>query len=131
MVACRVALLGEGGSVADREPNYELIRKRLRLARRQCDLSLREVADEIDVSASTLSRLERGTGSPDLPTVNKLIVWLDVDRDAVFGVRAKSEERSTPASVEVLLRADKNLDPKTAKTLAKIFRTAYQELASE
>jgi hypothetical protein len=50
----------------------------------------------------------------------------------VFGIRARNgEERSTPASVEVLLRADKHLAPKTAKTLAKIFRTAYQELADE
>lgn len=117
--------------MGESEPNYELIRERLRRARRQRGLSLREVAADIDVSPSTLSRLERGTGSPDLPTLNKLISWLEVDRDAVFGVRAKKEERSTPASVEVLLRADKNLDPKTAKTLAKIFRAAYRELASE
>ncbi len=115
----------------DREPNYELIRERLRRSRRQRGLSLREVADEIVVSASTLSRLERGTGTPDLPTVNKLIRWLELDREAVFGVRPQREEKSTPASVEVLLRADRNLDPKTAKTLAKIFRTAYQELANE
>ena len=116
----------------EREPNYELIREKLRRARRQRGLSLREVAEEIDVSPSTLSRLERGSGNPDLPTVNKLVRWLDVDRDAVFGVRrATREERSTPAAVEVLLRADKNIDPKTAKTLARIFRTAYQELVSE
>jgi transcriptional regulator with XRE-family HTH domain len=92
---------------------------------------LREVAEEIEVSPSTLSRLERGTGTPDLTTVNKLIRWLELDRDAVFGVRTKNEERTTPASVEVLLRADRNLDPKTAKTLAKIFKTAYEELASQ
>lgn len=115
----------------ENEPNYELIRKRLRLARRRQGISLRDVAEEIDVSASTLSRLERGTGNPDLPTMNKLIDWLGLDRAAVFGVRAKKEERSTLASVEVLLRADKNLDPETAKTLARIFKTAYQELADE
>jgi transcriptional regulator with XRE-family HTH domain len=115
----------------DRQPNYELIRERLRRTRRQRNLSLREVAEEIGVSASTLSRLERGTGVPDLPTLTSLATWLDVDRDTLFGVRGKTQERSTPATVEVLLRADKNLDPKTAKTLAKIFRTAYTELANE
>lgn len=113
------------------EPNYELIRERLRRARRRSGMSLRDVANAIKVSASTLSRLERDAGDPDLATVNKLIVWLELDRDAVFGVRTRKEERSTPASVEVLLRADKNLDPQTAKTLAKIFKTAYQELANE
>jgi hypothetical protein len=29
----------------------------------------------------------------------------------------------------VLLRADEKLDPRTAKTLAKIFDTAYREMA--
>lgn len=117
--------------MSDDEPNYELIRKRLRLARGRRGLSLREVEEEIGVSASTLSRIERDAGNPDLETVNKLIAWLGLDREAVFGVRAKRDERSTPASVEVLLRADKNLDPQTAKTLARIFKTAYQELAKE
>jgi transcriptional regulator with XRE-family HTH domain len=51
--------------MSDRDPNYELVRERLRRARRQSGLSLREVAEQIDVSPSTLSRLETGTGKPD------------------------------------------------------------------
>ena len=90
-----------GGQVPDREPNYELIRERLRRARRQRGLSLREVAEEIDVSPSTLSRLERETGTPDLPTINKLIRWLELDRDAVFGVRPKLQ------GVHLLLRHER------------------------
>jgi transcriptional regulator with XRE-family HTH domain len=111
------------------QPNYELLRERLRRARRQRGLSLREVADEIEVSASTLSRIEREAGTPDVPTMNRLIDWLELDRDAVFGAK-RSPAKSTPEHVEVLLRADKNLDARTAKTLARIFRAAYREMVN-
>ena len=36
-------------------------------------------------------------------------------------------ETSVPAAVEAYLRADRNLDPKTAGLLAKMFRAAYME----
>jgi transcriptional regulator with XRE-family HTH domain len=113
--------------VADAEPNYELVRERLRRARARKNLSLREAAEEIgDVSPSTLSRIERGT-TPDIATLNRLLTWLDLERNAVFNARP-SKPKSTPRQVEVLLRADKKLDPRTAKTLAKIFDTAYREM---
>src|SRR5436309_13022445 len=109
--------------VRERGPNYALVSERLRRARKQGNLSLRQVANAIDVSASTLSRVERGA-QPDLETVNKLIDWLELDRNAVFH-SAPMEAKDTAMQVEVLLRADKNLDPRTAKALASIFKTAY------
>jgi transcriptional regulator with XRE-family HTH domain len=113
--------------VLDSEPNYELVRERLRRARTRKNLSLREVADEIGhISPSTLSRIERGA-TPDIATLNQLLVWLELDRDAVFNARPVNP-KSTPRQVEVLLRADRKLDPRTAKTLAKIFDTAYREM---
>ena len=112
----------------ERRPNYELIRERLRRARKRRNLSLRQVADEIDVSPSTLSRLERGA-QPDLETVHKLIEWLELDRNAVFR-SAPAKAKDTTQQVEVLLRADKNLDPRTARALASIFKTAYREMTS-
>lgn len=112
----------------ERRPNYELISERLRRTRKQRNLSLRQVADEIDVSPSTLSRLERGA-QPDLETVNKLVDWLELDRNAVFH-SAPEHARDTTKQVEVLLRADKNLDPRTARALASIFKTAYREMTS-
>jgi hypothetical protein len=38
---------------------------------------------------------------------------------------------ATPDAVELHLRADKNLNPKTAELLVKMFRAAYQQAASE
>ena len=109
------------------EPNYELVRLRLKKARQLRRMSLRRAADDIGTSAATLSRIERGAGTPDMPTLGKLIAWLDIDRNAVFNAR-EPNPRSMPKQVEVLLRADKNLDARTAKTLAKIFDTAYREM---
>jgi transcriptional regulator with XRE-family HTH domain len=112
----------------DVKPNYELVRARLRRTRKRRGLSLREAAAEIgDVSPSTLSRIERGT-TPDLATLERLLDWLGLDRDVVFSSRP-SAQGSTPRQVEVLLRADKKLDPTTAKTLARIFHAAYREMA--
>lgn len=84
------------------------------------------MGDEIDVSPSTLSRVERGA-QPDIETVNKLIDWLELDRSAVFH-STPTQTKDTTKQVEVLLRADKNLDPRTARALASIFRTAYKEM---
>jgi transcriptional regulator with XRE-family HTH domain len=114
--------------VPERRPNYELVSERLRRARKQRNLSLRQVADAIDVSPSTLSRVERGA-QPDIETVNKLIDWLELDRNAVFH-SAPKEAKDTAKQVEVLLRADKNLDPRTARALSSIFKTAYREMTS-
>src|SRR4051794_7215346 len=91
-------------SVPERTPNYALVSERLRRARKRQNLSLRQVADAINVSPSTLSRVERGA-QPDLETMNKLITWLELDRNAVFH-SAPTNAKETTKQVEVLLRAD-------------------------
>jgi len=90
---------------------------------------LREVAVEIgDVSPSTLSRVENGR-APDMETFLLLCDWLRVPPAEFFSSeQAAPEEKSPAESIELQLRADKNLDPATANTLATIVRAAYQEL---
>jgi hypothetical protein len=38
---------------------------------------------------------------------------------------------ATPDVVDIYLRADKNLDKKTAEALSTMFRTAYETLATQ
>jgi transcriptional regulator with XRE-family HTH domain len=116
--------------VAEGHPNYELVSGRLRKARSQRRLSLRKAADEVGVSPATLSRIERQAGVPDLPTLDRLIQWLELDRASVLSSEAPTAT-DTPEAVDVLLRADPKLDPKTARALAAVFRSAYQELSRE
>jgi transcriptional regulator with XRE-family HTH domain len=48
--------------------------------REELSLSLRDVADLTEVSASTLSRIENGTGKPDADNIARITNWLDAKR---------------------------------------------------
>ena len=63
----------------------------IRRKREDSGLSLRDVADETGVSASTLSRIENGTGKPDADNIARLTGWLNVPMERIMGNR--SEER--------------------------------------
>ncbi len=105
--------------------------------REELGLSLRDVADETGVSASTLSRIENGTGKPDADNIASLTGWLDMPIDRVMS-RKETEDveavvyyphEATPEIVEAHLRADKNLTPETAKALSELFRVAYKQFS--
>lgn len=107
--------------------------------REELKLSLRDVADVTDVSASTLSRIENGTGRPDADNIARLTQWLDipVDRlmakhlgDHVEPVIYYPHEKTTDI-IEAHLRADRNLTPETAKALSELFRVAYQQFSDK
>ena len=103
--------------------------------REEMGLSLRDVADETNVSASTLLRIENGTGKPDADNISRLTTWLDMPVDRIMKNQQKSDveavvyypHEATPEIVEAHLRADKNLTPDTAKALSELFRVAYQQ----
>ena len=106
--------------------------------REEFGLSLRDVADKTNVSASTLSRIENGTGKPDADNIARLTSWLDMPVDRVMKKQGASENieavvyyphEATPEIVEAHLRADKNLTPETAKALSELFRVAYQQFS--
>ena len=111
----------------------------IRRKREETGLSLRDVADETGVSASTLSRIENGTGKPDADNIARLTAWLNVPVERIMSGRDAEgdEERavvyfpqeSTPEIVEAHLRADRNLTPETAKALSELFRVAYAQFS--
>jgi transcriptional regulator with XRE-family HTH domain len=111
----------------------------IRRKREEQGLSLRDVADETNVSASTLSRIENGTGKPDADNIARLTAWLNVPMERIMSGRqtGSSEaeavvyfpQESTPEIVEAHLRADRNLTPETAKALSELFRVAYQQFS--
>jgi transcriptional regulator with XRE-family HTH domain len=99
-------------------------------------LSLRDVAKQTQVSASTLSRIENGTGVPDTPTLARLAKWLNIPLERVVGSGNPGgsaityyPQESIPNIVEAHLRADPNLTPETAKALAELFRLAYDQFS--
>lgn len=109
------------------------------ISRRRLELgkSLRNVADETGVSASTLSRIENGTGKPDADNIARLTQWLDMPMERVMNTSRNDvrpvvyyPHESTPAVVEAYLRADANLTPEIAEALAQMFRIAYVQLST-
>lgn len=97
-------------------------------------LSLRAVAKQTQVSASTLSRIENSTGTPDAETLARLAKWLNLPLDRIIGLQASLESSFaqialgyTPDVVEAHLRADANLTPENAAALSELFRLAYKQ----
>ena len=111
----------------------------IRRKREEMGLSLRDVADETGVSASTLSRIENGTGKPDADNIARLTAWLNMPVERIMSGREADSDgatpvvyfphESTPEIVEAHLRADRNLSPETAKALSELFRVAYAQFS--
>jgi transcriptional regulator with XRE-family HTH domain len=79
------------------EPDYPEIGERLRARRRAHGLSLRELAERLNVSPSLISQIERGRARPSVSTLFALVSELDASLDDLLF----SDERSstaTPAS---------------------------------
>jgi transcriptional regulator with XRE-family HTH domain len=118
--------------------NTEELGRAIKRRREELNLSLRDVADQTNVSASTLSRIENGTGKPDADNIARLTNWLDVPLQRILGGREERGEakpvvyfphESTPEIVEAHLRADRNLSPETADALSELFRVAYSQFS--
>ena len=117
--------------------------------RQEDKLSLRDVAIKINVSASTLSRIGNGIGTPDSATLARLASWLGIPLERLMkgsllngieeGARGEAytepviyyPTESTPNIVEAHLRADRNLKPDMAKALAELFRVAYSQFSTK
>ena len=117
--------------------NTNELGRAIKRRREELGLSLRDVADVTDVSASTLSRIENGTGKPDADNIARLTGWLDMPIDRVMNRQGAKDvdpvvyypHEATPEIVEAHLRADKNLSPETANALSELFRVAYKQFS--
>ncbi|MBO0862097.1 MAG: helix-turn-helix transcriptional regulator [Chloracidobacterium sp.] len=99
-------------------------------------LSLRSVAKQTQVSASTLSRIENGTGIPDTPTLARLARWLNIPFERIVpGSNSKESpivyypRESVPDIVAAHLRADQSLTQDQARALEDLFRIAYNQFS--
>lgn len=119
--------------------NTEELGRAIKRRREELGLSLRDVASKTSVSASTLSRIENGTGKPDADNIARLTAWLDVPMERILSCRNPEADESQavvyypeepmPEIVEAHLRADRNLTPETAAALSELFRVAYTQFS--
>jgi transcriptional regulator with XRE-family HTH domain len=110
--------------------NVEALYEALDVKRRGDELSWRDAAAAIGVSASTLTRMAQGA-SPDVEGFGKMVRWLGVSADEfIEGAKARSTKKPEELLVVVSrhLRASKELDPKSAKALEGIIEAAYKQV---
>jgi transcriptional regulator with XRE-family HTH domain len=107
---------------------------RLKETRTKRQLTLHEVAEKTGISIATLSRIERGDfQNLKSDTLVTLTEWMGTEVEKLKKEPPAMLHRgrvveNMPDIVELHLRADKNLDRKTATALAKMFRTVYEQL---
>jgi len=98
------------------------------LQERRGDRGIRAIAEEIGISAPTLSRVERGK-LPDLLTFQKICAWLRVDPNEFLDVPMGevTKNKNVTTGVAVHFKADKLLSAKAANDLASLILVAQQE----
>ncbi|WP_199555372.1 helix-turn-helix domain-containing protein [Sandaracinobacteroides hominis] len=94
--------------------------------RRARGMTWRKVADEAQVSASTLTRLSQGK-RPDVDSLGALSHWAGLDTDAFYTSNAPAAPTESLAKVTAFLRADPNLSDEGAKALEAILYVTYEQ----
>src|SRR3954454_17100812 len=98
--------------------------------RKATESSWRDVARDLDVSASTFSRMAQGR-RPDVDTFATLLRWLGMPAESFIrssGGETAAAGEEPVAMVSSYLRSARNIRPEDAEALEEIFRAAYKRL---
>jgi transcriptional regulator with XRE-family HTH domain len=117
--------------------DVRLLGQHLHRVRKERKKRLTQVWEETGVSVASLSRIERGgSQGVDAKTLLALCDWMGrsvemFKENPISGLSSTKKSSTTPDAVELHLRADKNLDRKTANALSILFRTAYEQMSKK
>ena len=90
-------------------------------------LTWKKVAEEANISASTLTRIAQGR-RPDVDTLASLCAWSGLNADDFMGRGSKATATAEPlAEMAAHLRADPNLTKEGAKAIEALLKTAYEQ----
>lgn len=104
--------------------NHDLLAKRVR--EKRAKQSLRDLAEELQISTATLSRVENGK-LPDVYNLGILLGWLGDDPSDYF--YADREDTDDPIMGQ--LRAAQNISVETAEAFMEAIRAAYLQVLSQ
>lgn len=103
----------------------------LDLAREEKGLSWRQLAKELDVSASTLSRMANGL-RPDVSAFAAMTTWLRMPAESFYRVAASTdEEPELVAQLAPLLRARRDLKAKDVEYLEELIGGAVRRFRAD
>lgn len=116
-----------GRATFDAERFYKVL-EAIRLER---EMSWKQVAKEAGVSASTLTRLAQGK-RPDMDSFTALVRWSGRKADDFIRQPEGGSPPTDPiGQIAVYLRADSQLDAKTADAIERVLRATYALVKEE
>jgi transcriptional regulator with XRE-family HTH domain len=98
--------------------------------RRRVGLTWKEVASAVGVSASTLTRLTKGS-HPDVNTLAALADWADLNLGEFSSAKSGSGNRPSVETVIGYLHSDPNLSADAANALEALITATYSQLRSD
>jgi transcriptional regulator with XRE-family HTH domain len=116
--------------MAEAHLDIEALYAALDVQRQSKNLSWRQLAKEVGISPSTLTRMAQGK-RPDVDSFAGLVRWLGIPADQFLRSVGSSSTKKTPeplAMISTYLRASKDLDKKSIEALEDIIRAAYRSL---
>ena len=99
-----------------------------RVSRYRGSMGIRAAAREIDISPTTLSRIEHGH-VPDLRTLQKICDWMGEDPAEFIGAGSQQSE-TDGLELQIAFKKNSTLSPTTSKSLAKLIELASQQFTS-
>ncbi|WP_066374751.1 helix-turn-helix domain-containing protein [Herbidospora mongoliensis] len=112
--------------------NVKALHAALDAARTERDLSWRQLAKEIGVSASTISRMASGL-KPDVTAFAAMTTWLRMPAESFYvdPMRTDDEEPELVASIAPLLRARRDLSENDVAYLEEVIAAAARRFRVE
>lgn len=93
-------------------------------------LTWKAVAEETEVSASTLTRIAQGK-RPDVDTLAALCKWSGLSADEFIDREGTLARPEALGQIMALLRADKRIAPEGARAIEVMIKTAYEQFRLE
>ncbi|MDE2934621.1 MAG: hypothetical protein OXS47_12260 [Chloroflexota bacterium] len=97
--------------------------------RRTRQQTWKRVADEAQVSASTLTRMAQGR-RPDVDSLAALVSWSGLSADAFVKDREHRPRPGALAMISSYLKSDPNLTPEAAVALDELMKATYERMRS-
>jgi transcriptional regulator with XRE-family HTH domain len=123
----------KSGAVVSGNPNVDVtvLHGALDAARAEKGLSWRQLAKEIGVSASTISRMANGL-KPDVTAFAAMTTWLRMPAETFYTSTPRSqEEPELVASLVPLLRARRDLTENDVAYLEEVITAAARRFRAE
>ncbi len=95
--------------------------------RRSRRYTWKQVAQEAQVSASTLTRMAQGR-RPDVDSLAALVTWAGLSADAFVGNGLPTPEAGTLTMISTYLKSDPQLTAEAAEALDQLVKATYERM---